>query len=403
MAYVAATYPGVTFIQDEITSLDDRGAEVLRIALNPARDEQVLTDRDASERARTLYVKGSSPARIAKVVLATAVAHPVAFVGGVVRALRAGRTRSGVAVRPLLQFVEALLVWDHCRRHGVRALHAHFAQAPATVAWMAAEMGNAVGGPRWTWGMTIHGPHDFFNEHADLLEVKLARADLVVCISHYTRAQVLRLVRPADREKIRLVLCGIDLERFTEREPRPVASPPVVVTTARLSPEKGHLVLLDAVRQLADEGFEVSVRLIGDGPLRDELRDRIEAMDLSSRVVLTGPLPPERVAAELRAADLFCLPSAAEGLPISIMEAMAVGVPVLSTYVAGIPELLVDDQTGWIVPAGSVDALATGIRTALGSSRRPDVIAAGRRAVEARHDLRASIDELKAQFEAHQR
>lgn len=398
ITYLTTHYPSVshTFIQGEIAALERRGIEVLPVALNPAAPADLLTPLDEQEQRRTFYVKGVARSQMARTFAAAALRHPGPFLLGLLRAVRSGGFDAGRAAKSVAQFLEGVLVWDHARRHGSSAIHAHFGQAPASVAAQAAAFGTAVGPERWTWTLTVHGWHEFATEDTSQLRAKLADADGVVAISDFTRAQLLR-IGPRDlRARLEVVRCGIDLDAFPRRGTDTVGEPPVAVVTARLSAEKGHAVLLEALALLRRSGTDLRVRVIGSGPLRDDLAADAERLGVADLVDLLGALPPAEVARELRAADLFCLPTFAEGLPVSIMEAMASGVPVVTTYVSGIPELVVHGETGWITPAGNVEALADALRSAIGSPDRPAVVAAARAAVEARHDRRPNAIELEA-------
>ncbi len=397
ITYLSTHYPSVshTFIQGEILALEARGVEVLPTALNPPAAGDLLTELDERERRRTFYVKGVSRPAMARLFATVAVRHPGPFLGGLARALASGRLDLARGFKAVAQFLEGVLIWDHSVRHGSSAIHAHFGQAPAAVAAHAAAFGNAIGAQRWTWSVTIHGWHEFATEDTSQLRAKLAAADQVISISDFTRSQLLRLSGPRGWDRISVVRCGIDLAAFPVRTERPVSSPPVVVVTARLSAEKGHLVLLQALAALRRDGHELRARLIGSGPLAEVIEAEAARLGVADAVELTGALPPLEVARALREADVFCLPTFAEGLPVSIMEAMASGVPVVTTYISGIPELVVDGETGWIVPAGNVDALAAALLAATEGPGRHDVVAAARRAVEERHDRSRNVVELE--------
>lgn len=398
IAYLSTNYPipSHTFIQGEIAEIERLGIQVLPIALNRVGEDDVLSDLDRREAARTYYLKATAPAEILAGVLRVAARHPLAFSRVLGRALSDAPAGLRARTIRLAQFVEGLLVWRHCEEHGASAVHAHFGQAPASVASFAVAFGNAVGRKRWTWSVTIHGWHEFAAEVESGLRAKFASADLVVCVSDFTRAQVLRLTPVEDWAKVALVRCGIDAERFSARPYREPAATPKVVVVARLSPEKGHIVLLEAMRRLRRDGCDVSACFIGEGSFRPELEKAAARIGVADAVTFAGAQPPEAVAATLREADVFCLPSYAEGLPVSIMEAMAVGVPVATTYVSGTPELVVDGETGWIVPAGNVELLANALRSALSSPSRRAVVDAGRAAVAARHDRGRNCAELAA-------
>lgn len=398
IAYLSTDYPAVshTFIQREIHALEARGIEVVPITLNRAPEGQLLTDLDRSDAARTFVVKSAS-AGVAVTLATTMLRHPLATLRGIRRAF--GGTHGDLTRirKQLLQFLEALLVWRHCRAERCEGLHAHFGQVPATVAWFTAAFANDVQrSGRFTWSVTIHGWHEFVTEDTSRLADKLDAADGVVCISSFTRSQLMRIGPVSAWPKIDIVRCGLDLDDFPFRGDRAPATVPTVVITARLSPEKGHLVLIQAVGRLRAAGTDVRVRCIGSGPFEADLRAAAETAEVTDLVEFVGALAPSAVAAALREADVFCLPSFAEGLPVSIMEAMAIGVPVVTTYISGIPELVVNDHTGWVVPAGDDAALATAISSALGSPERERIVRQAREAVAAAHDIRRNVVGLEA-------
>ena len=397
IAYLSTHYPSVshTFIQGEIISLEALGHDVLPMALNTSHDSDVLTDLDRSERRRTFYVKEIPHLTMLRILTVTAIRHPVALIRSLFVAARLGGANVGLGAKSILQLAEGLLVWHRCEQEGIRAIHSHFGQAPASVALLAKTFGNFLDADSWTWSMTIHGWHDLANEDTSLLRRKIRAADLVICISDFTRAQLMRLSAPVDWPKINTVRCGVDLDDFPRRASvRPATTEPAIVTTARLSPEKGHVTLIEAIGHLRDGGRPVRAVFIGDGPFRDELLAASIRFGVSDLVEFTGALPPSEVAGRLSDADVFCLPSYAEGLPVSIMEAMAVGVPTVATFVAGTPELVVNGRTGWIVPPSNPRLLADAIGDALSNPDRDAIVDEARHAVERSHDRAANSVEL---------
>lgn len=393
-------HPSHSFLRDEVIGLRAAGLEVETIALNPAADAHVLTELDRSEQAATRYVK-ARPARAALVLAAAATRHPVRMARFVAWAGAQGGPDPTIMAKRAAQALEAVVVREWCRRVGVDHVHAHFGGAPGTVAWFVSELSRRLDDdPPLSWSLTVHGPHDFMNERAANLPALVAHADLVVAISDFTAAQLYRLAPPSRRERVRVARCGIDLSVFTPRD-RSVdrdgdeAGPLRVVTIGRLAPEKGQWVLVDAVAELVRRGIDVTVRVVGDGELRDDLLAQIRRLDLTDRVVLVGVLEPTAVRDEIAQADVFCLPSFAEGLPIALMEAAAVGTPIVCTSVAGIPELVVDGRTGRCVPAGSTADLAAAIEQLATDARlRAELAKGARAAVEARHDRRSTSQHL---------
>jgi glycosyltransferase involved in cell wall biosynthesis len=243
--------------------------------------------------------------------------------------------------------------------------------------------------------ITIHGPEEFDRPERLGLKEKIAMADFTVAISSFGRSQLLRWARLQDWHKIHIIPCGIDDRALdTVHTAFPVA--PRLVCIGRLSEQKGHLLLLQAVHRLVSQGIDLQVTLMGDGPLRPAIEQRIQELDLHHVVELTGTVSQERIYEELQRSRALVCPSFAEGLPVVLMESMARERPVIATYIAGIPEL-VKSGTGWLVPAGDVDALANTMEEVLASD--PSTLAkmgvAARQRVLTRHDIRTSAAQLE--------
>jgi colanic acid/amylovoran biosynthesis glycosyltransferase len=406
VAHLSTHYPSIShsFILREILALRDLGVDVEPLAINVAPANDLLTEADRAEHACTFYIKGRSKRQIIASVLHVARRHPAALLSTAVLAVRTAGFDVKAAIWRLLQLVEAIVVWDHCREIGVRHIHAHFGQAPATIAWFAAELGNRIDGSvsagtdddgPWSWSVTIHGWHEFVGEREASLREKVAAATFVACISDYTRSQLMRIAHPDHWHKLHVVRCGIDTTTFPQRPPQPVRSTPRVLMVARLSPEKGHLVLLEAVALLRDRGRRVDVDLVGPGEFREDIERAARALHIDDRVHLLGARSPAEINAQLRASDIFCLPSFAEGLPVALMEAMAVGVPVVTTYISGIPELVVDGFTGMVVPAGRADLLASAIdRLCDDRQLTASIVSSARAKVEEQHELAHNVRAL---------
>jgi glycosyltransferase involved in cell wall biosynthesis len=240
-------------------------------------------------------------------------------------------------------------------------LHAHFGTNPAAVALLC----RVLGGP--TYSFTVHGPEEFDHPSELSLGAKIESAAFVVAISDFGRSQLYRWCAPADWPKIHVVRCGVD-DAFLRTHPEPPQGHRLVCV-GRLCEQKGQFLLLQAVGRLVQERVPVELILAGDGPLRPSLEGEIDRLGLRNTVRMTGWLTNAQVREEMRQARAVVLPSFAEGLPVVLMEALALGRPVITTYVAGIPELVEHGIHGWLVPAGSLDALTDALRQALQAPR----------------------------------
>lgn len=400
VAYVMTHYPRValTFIAGEVDAVERLGGEIFPIVVNSPAPEDLTTEEARERQRRSLYLK-ASPARLLGATLAAFAAHPIKFTKLKFAAVRSARTDIGLMARRLIHLCYGALAARHCRANGVGHLHAHFGQVPATIAWFACEILNFRAGARATWSFTIHGFQDFVDDALARLDLKAASASFVIGVSDFTKSQLCRVSDPRYWDRFHVVRCGIDLDAFALRSPRPMRDVPRIIIVGRLSPEKGHVILLDAVSKLAARGLDVEVEIVGGGPFEQEIRREEAVLGIEDRVIRSGELLADEVARRLADADIFCMASFSEGLPISIMEAMAVGVPVVTTWISGIPELARDGDTAMTVPPGNSEALADAIeRLVSDSGLRERLLTAGREAVERMHERDTNAAVMAAMF-----
>jgi glycosyltransferase involved in cell wall biosynthesis len=397
-------YPLVshTFIQREIAAVRDAGVQVVPVALRRSPDEEVLSEGDQAARRETATIRPVSPLVLWRAVVAPLLRHPGAFLATLVQALRAGRTDARDVLWNGFYFVEALILWHHCNRNDVRHIHAHFASAPSDLARLATSFANRCHDPdgrAWSWSMTIHGWHEFVAERDHHLAEKISSAAFVICISDFTRSQLMRQVDPGHWPKLHVRHCGVDPTMFAPR-PDDATVAGSILCVGRLDPEKGHLVLLDALKILRDRGVQATAVFVGSGGFRMEIEERRRRLGLTDVVELAGAVGQDEIAGYYRRAQVFCLPTFIEGLPVVLMEALGSGLPVVTTPVNGIPELVQDGETGVLVPPGRADLLADALQRLLAE---PDLRSAlaqrGRARVVAEFDIRhigPSIAELFA-------
>lgn len=351
VAYLINQYPKVshTFIRREIQALEAQGVAVDRYAIRGWADE-LADEGDLAERGLTRYVLKVGPLSIFYACLLCLIRSPMAWF----RALKLTLRLSSGSARPwpvhLVYFSEACQLFNWWRRYPVQHVHAHFGTNSAEVVMLA----HALGGPRYSF--TVHGPEEFDKPESLHLAEKIFHSSFVVAVSSFGRSQLLRQLPHAHWFKVKVVHCGLD-KAFHDVDMVPVPSTPRLVCVGRLCEQKGQLLLIEAAVQLRAAGYAFELVLAGDGEMRLAIEDLIAHHDLCKHVRITGWISPDQVRAELLAARALVVPSFAEGLPVVIMEAMALHRPVLSTYVAGIPELVQNGLHGWLFPAGNVDAL----------------------------------------------
>ena len=269
----------------------------------------------------------------------------------------------------------------------VRHLHAHLANVAADICWLACCFGRtAEPAQDWAWSFTMHGPTELYSTERFNLARKVDKADGVICISQYTRSQLMYLSDAANWAKLRVVHCGADLARYPYRPPRPPDGKLSVLCVARLAPQKGLDILVRAIGALVAGGTDAQLTIVGSGPLEVSLRRSAERLGIAGRVSFTGAVGQDDMAGYYAKADVFCLPSLAEGLPVVLMEAMATGRPVVATRIMGIPELVEEGASGFLVAPGDIDELAGALGELAGfpgfaGALRPCRPAQGRRGV----------------------
>ena len=401
IGYVLTHYPKLsqTFIAGEIAELRTHGIDVVPFALNAPDSSDLRTPRAQQEQRRTFYVKGAGVAAMVRAGASVFLRSRGCTARFVVASLRSAGWDLKAIVWRAFHVGEAVLVREHCRRNSITHLHAQFGQSTATVAWLAHELDAAVSDGTLTWSFTIHGFQDFVNEGQTRLDLKARSAAFVVCVSDFTRSQLMRITDPQHWPRLHVVRCGIDFDAFPFAPRCELGHPPVILTVGRLSTEKGHLVLLDALAELRAAGSDAVVELVGDGDHRAGIEAHARTLGVGDGVRIAGELPPDVVAERLAAAAVFCLPSFAEGLPVSIMEAMATGTPVVTTYVSGIPELAIDRETAMVVPAGNAAQLAYALASVLADDAlRERLVVNALARVRAAHDIHDNVAQLAALF-----
>lgn len=352
VAYFINQYPKVShsFIRNEILALERLGVEVLRLALR-GWDETLVDPDDLSERSKTRYILRGGALGLLPGLLMQALRTP----GRMFQALRLAHRMAKNSDRPLpyhwIYLAEACQVAKILRGQDVHHVHAHFGTNSAEVVMLA----HALGAPRYSF--TAHGPDEFDRPLGFHLREKIERAAFAVAVSSFGRSQLYRWVGHDHWHKIKVVHCGLPAAFHQGAASTAYPEEPRLVCVGRLSEQKGQLLLLEAVRELRQRGRTFQLVLAGDGEMRGELERYIRRHDLADCVTITGWISSQQVRDEILKSRAMVLASFAEGLPVVIMEAMALGRPVVSTMIAGIPELVRPGLDGWLVPAGDVGAL----------------------------------------------
>ncbi len=382
LAYLINQYPqpSQSFIRREIAAIEQLGTPVSRFTLRRYAGP-LPESADQEEQKKTFVVLDQGAATLFVAILWAFITRPSAAVRSLLAALSSGwEPRRGLFLR-LAYFAEACFLTRRFLEDSITHVHAHFGTNSTAVAMLV----RLLGGP--TYSFTCHGPEEFDRTDTLGLGEKIHHCSFAVAISDFGRSQLFRWADPADWEKIQIVHCGVDAS-FLAAPPSPVRHTCRLICVGRLSEQKGQLTLVEAAALVARHIPNFELVLVGDGPMRPEIEAAIIRLGLEKTVRLDGWKSGGEIRDLLLSSQGMVLASFAEGLPVVIMESLALGRPVISTAVMGIPELVITGKTGWLVPPANPTALARAMEECLSAdpSDLTRMGEAGRSLVAARHN-----------------
>lgn len=399
IAYVMKRYPRLseTFILYEIAGMEHLGARLELFTL--LQPEPPPHHPKVTEIVAPLHHLPPSPLAKVATLLRAHARSARRDLSGYGRALWRATRYSVTSRRPFntwKQFVRSAFIADRCATGGVTLIHAHFANTPAAVAWFA----NAMTGI--SFSITTHAKDLYLTSPAALRLVIRDCAFVATC-TRYNADHLRKVVPERDRDKIHVVYHGVDPTSFAVRAADSSGSDhkPLILSVGRLVPKKGFDDLLKACRMLHEEGVPFHCMIVGEGPLRAEIAEYIERNDLSDVVTLRGAMTHADLIALYGHATLFTLSPRItangdrDGIPNVIAEAMACSVPVVSTSVSGIPELVQNHVTGLLVAPGSPVALCDALRRLLADAPlRKRLACNAREKIEQHFNSRTTIKAL---------
>ena len=393
-AYLISQYPAVshTFILREVRALRDRNITVDVASINDAHDPAQLTSIEREEAARTFYVKHAGALGALRALFWLTVSNPLGIVKGLRAAMRLGGTDPRLLLQNLFYFLEAAIMTRWMRGNSLRHLHVHFATPAAAVGVIVTAMAPI------TLSITVHGPDEFYDVTRYSLVQKFDAARFIVCISFFAQSQVMKFTPSTKWKNIDVARLGVDCEAF---RPRPSMAQQHfnILCVGRLVAAKGQRILIEAVEQLDLAGRSVRLVLVGDGPDASYLRELVRLKKLDHIVTFAGSVNQDNIQEFYRQADVFAMASFAEGIPVVLMEAMAMEIPSVATRVMGIPELIDDGENGLLVAPSDVNGLAEALTRLMDDRTFAETLGrAGRIRVSEAYELGKSADRLAAIF-----
>src|SRR5271170_511367 len=396
IAYLVSRYPAVshTFILREAQRLRTANFEIHAASINPPdRAASVMTSEKRDEAAATFYVKREGVLGAISAHTAVLRSSPKSYFKGLGFALKLGGTDLRRLVLSFCYFVEAVILGHWMESRGLRHLHVHFANAAATVGLIASRTFPI------EFSLTVHGPDEFYDVTDLRLADKMAGASFACCIGQFARSQLMKLSSPLEWDKFEIGPLGVDPQFFAPRPFRTAPDPFELLCVGRLVPSKGQYILLAAMSRLVKSYPNIRLRLIGDGPDREGLERAIAANDLGRYVTLEGSVNQDQIRAYYRQADIFVLTSFAEGIPVVLIEAIAMEFSCVCSFVDGIPELISNDLAGILISPSDDRDLAGAIKRLI---KEPDLRRrlgeAGRRRVVEKYDLDRNVTHLAEIF-----
>ena len=395
IAYLVSRYPAInhTFILREIVALRPLGFDIKVIAIRGAdRPAEEMTAVERLEQARTSAILPFGTHFIAAHI-ATAIRRPAGYASGLLLALKLGRHNLRSVLFHLIYFLEAVVAGYAAQKGGFRHIHSHFS---STVGLIAARVFGL------SLSITIHGPDEFRHAAEFGLREKVAGSLFISTISQYARSQIMLASDPGDWQKIGISRLGVDAAAFAPGPARAAMDEFNVICVGRLSAVKAQRILIAACARLVSAGWRLKLHLVGSGPDEGRLRELSASLGMTENVVFEGARNQDEVIALSRQADVFALASFAEGVPVVLMEAMAMEIPCVATWVNGVPELIRNNEEGLLVAPSDVEGLASAIELLLkDGDLRKRLGRAARRRVLADYDLEKNIFSLAELFQKY--
>lgn len=393
IAYLVSEYPHIrhAYLLREIRGLRKLGWEIEVVAVRPdARSANEYTKEEREEAASTHYVLRGGGAAFLWAHLHTLATRPAGYARGLAAAFRYGRFHPRGTLYGLFYFAEAVAAGRRIALRKLSHVHTHYA---STVAWMMSSVFNI------PISMTIHGSGEFDDPEGFRLREKVQASEFVIAISYFGRSQLMRAVSDNQWAKIEICRLGVEPEEFLPRPFQPDRQPFELLCVGGMARPRSFQVLVHAMARLRHQGRNVILRFVGDGPDRAVLERLVKELGLTDRVKFDGWKRQDELPDLYRRADLFVFSSFAEGIPVVLMEAMAMEIPCVAPAIAGIPELIRDGVDGFLTAASDENGVVCAVARLMDdSSLRRRMGEAARKHIEAEYSLRKNVEALAEIF-----
>ncbi len=355
IAYFTNTYPRATdtFIRREVLGLRTRGFEVFTYSVRSTGVDHNVEEEVISEKNNTQYLLPANFLALFFDVVSSLISSPKTFFATLLLALKTTRPGLKGFALQMIYFCEAIMLAKRLKKDKIEHLHNHLGDNSGNVTMFASRLTSI------PFSISIHGPHIFFDGLYWALDKKTELSKFICCIGHFCTSQMMLYSDKTYWDRFNIIRCGVNIEQFDFQPPARKARKMVYV--GRLSAEKGVPILFSSLSDLKAKNYDFHLTLLGDGQDRKFLEEQVEQMGLQDYVEFGGFVDQDTIKSTLRNSDIFILPSFAEGIPVALMEAMALGIPVIATYVGGVTELVVDGITGQVVSPSDSQGLGNAI------------------------------------------
>jgi colanic acid/amylovoran biosynthesis glycosyltransferase len=395
LGYLVSQYPARShaFVLREVLALRRHGVDVRVVSVRRCdRPLAALSADEADEAQRTFSVMGAGALHALIANICVLARSPRGYLRGLLYAWALSRGTPRLLIMYSLYFLEAVVAGDYFERQGLTDIHTHFS---STVVLIMARIF------RVRYSLTAHGSGEFDDVVGFHLAEKVAGAIFVAAVGRYGMSQVMNASDPAHWHKIVVLPLGVDVDAFRPRSvrQRDRAAPFRLLSVGRLVPQKGYPILLEVMSLLRERGRNVTLTLVGEGTERRRLEKLIAALQLGGCVRLAGACNHDRLSDHYASSDAFVLSSFLEGVPVVLMEAMAMELPCVATWIHGIPEIIEKDVEGLLVPPACAAAIVDAVERLIDDpewARRLGT-AAGRK-VLARYHLDRNVERLIEEF-----